>query len=177
MKKGQIMRKTRLNGKGFTLIEIIVVLALVGITSVLAGMWIISVVNGYIFTKLNAETAQKGQLAMTRLSREFTIIKSITSSSDTQITYIRTDPELKTAGPFTVKLTDDLLQLKTSDGDYTLADNVSAFTLEYCDSLDSLDPLDSSWLPTSRIIKFKITLKGANNVESEFVRHVVPRNL
>ena len=79
--------------KGFTLIEVIVVLLLVGVIAVMAGMWIVSIANGYIFTKMNMETTQKAQLAMTRLEREFSAISAVTTASTnaSQITYTRPD--------------------------------------------------------------------------------------
>ena len=77
MKEGKLMPRLKSDEKGFTLIEVIVTLVLVGITTALAGMWIVSVANGYVFTKMNANTVQKAQLAVTRLAKEFAAIKSV----------------------------------------------------------------------------------------------------
>ncbi len=56
--------------KGFTLIELIVVLVLVGLLASLAGMGLVTGVQGYLLSSENAEITQKAQLAMTRLTRE-----------------------------------------------------------------------------------------------------------
>lgn len=184
------MRKRKANQKGFTLIEVIVTLVLVGITAVLAGMWIVSVVNGYIFTKMNADTTQKAQLAMTRLAKEFVNINSITSASGSEITYTRLDSSLNTIGPFTIRVQNgDKLQLVDGSGNVaTLTDGVNSgdFSLRYCnDDLDNSGnqtcatdwPTTGTGAGTRRIIEITLIITGANNTPSTFVKRVVPRNV
>ena len=165
------MKTRKRNQNGFTLIEVIVTLVLVGITAVLAGMWIVSVANGYLFAKENAGNVQKGQLAMTRLTKEFTAIHSVDSSvtTATQITYTRADA-LGTTVSATVSSTGSVLQL---DGN-TLTDGVSAFTLAYCDDVTS-SSCPSAWSSTSRIIEITLTLTGAES--TPFTKRIAPRNL
>ena len=64
---------------GFTLIEIIVSLILVGILASMGGMAIVQVVQGYMTTRENSAVTQKAQLAMSRITRE--IIDMINSPS------------------------------------------------------------------------------------------------
>lgn len=56
--------------KGFTLIEMIAVLLLVGIMAAVAGMGIVTAVQGYIFSRDNAAISEKAQLAVARINRE-----------------------------------------------------------------------------------------------------------
>jgi len=56
--------------EGFTLIEMIVVMILVGILAAGAGLGIITMVQGYLFSKDNAEISEKAQLALSRINRE-----------------------------------------------------------------------------------------------------------
>jgi len=56
--------------RGFTLIEVIVVLILVGIMAAMAGTGLVTAVQGYLMAAENAEVSQKAQMAMTRLTRE-----------------------------------------------------------------------------------------------------------
>ena len=56
--------------KGFTLIEMIVVLVLVGILASGAGLGIVTMVQGYLFSKDNAEISEKTQIALSRINRE-----------------------------------------------------------------------------------------------------------
>lgn len=182
------MPRIKSDEKGFTLIEVIVTLILVGITTALAGMWIVSVANGYVFAKMNANTVQKGQLAMTRLAKEFSAIQSVTDSDNTWITYTRID-DMSTTPPTTKTLTVSgatagLLTL----GGATLTDKVgeSGFTLGYCTKSDlennNATCLRNKWAPSgepepSIMIEIKLKLKGANDIESEFTKRVAPRNL
>ena len=62
--------KQYLTEHGFTLIEMIVVMVLVGILAAGAGLGIVTMAQGYIFSKDNAEVSEKAQLAMARISRE-----------------------------------------------------------------------------------------------------------
>ncbi len=56
--------------RGFTLIEVIVVLILVGIMAAMAGTGLVAAVQGYLTAAENSEVSQKAQMAMTRLTRE-----------------------------------------------------------------------------------------------------------
>ena len=174
------MKKRKSGEKGFTLIEVIVTLVLVGITAALAGMWIVSVASGYVFTKMNANTVQKAQLAVTRLAKEFAAIKSvdtnIINTNATKISYTRTDAS---GSPVlaTVSSTGNALQLNVNNtGNNTLTDSVSSFALTYCDNANSTG-CPSTWTSASRIIEISLTLTGANNTPSTFVQRVTPRNL
>lgn len=172
------MRKRTSDEKGFTLIEVIITLVLVGITAALAGMWIVSVVNGYVFAKMNANAVQKGQLAMTRLAKEFIAIKSVSSdagnTNGTKITYTRTDSLLITTPDYTASRTGNGPLLLNGN---ILTDSVSGFTLQYCDNATSCAAIGSTWSPTSRIIQITLTLMGANDTPVTFVQRVAPRNL
>jgi prepilin-type N-terminal cleavage/methylation domain-containing protein len=184
MKEGKVMQKRRSDEKGFTLIEVIVTLVLVGITAALAGMWIVSVANGYVFAKMNANTVQKGQLAITRLERELTTIQSVTAASGTGITYIRTDNSLGTV-TCSVRQNGNELQLQQGTGAtwYPLTDSVSSggFSLRYCNDIPSsgTQVCGTDWPTTGtrRIIEITLTLTGANNTPSTFVQRIAPRNL
>jgi len=180
------MRIRIANKKGFTLIEVIVTLILVGITATLAGMWIVNVANGYVFAKMNANTVQNAQLAMTRLTKEFAAIDSIIYASGTSIQYTRKDTNLVTTGPYTVSLQDvDKLQIiaviENMNIANTLTDRVSGFTLKYCNDVPvigtQLCGYDWPTTGTRRIIEITLKLTGADNTESEFKKRIAPRNL
>ena len=171
---GKIMKIKRADEKGFTLIEVIVTLILVGITAAMAGMWIVSVANGYVFAKKNMETTQKAQLTLTRLEKEFKSINAIdiANTNSTKITYARLNNLGVTITGQTVALNSNLLQINGN----TLTNSVSAFTLAYCDDVTSTS-CRATWSSTSRIILITLTLTGADNVKSTFTQRVVPRNL
>jgi prepilin-type N-terminal cleavage/methylation domain-containing protein len=71
--------------KGFTLIEVIVVLVLLGIMGAFLATTVVRAVEGFMFTRDSAIKSQKAQLALARIERELLDITSIDSAptSDT----------------------------------------------------------------------------------------------
>lgn len=59
------------NNTGFTLIEIIAAMVLMGIIAVFTLFFIISGMEGYVFSRQNAALSRKASLAMARITKEF----------------------------------------------------------------------------------------------------------
>lgn len=68
---------------GFTLIEVVVTLVLVGIMASVAGIGISSAAKGYVFAKKNIILAGKAQVALARMSREVLELKDISTPYST----------------------------------------------------------------------------------------------
>ena len=160
------------NKKGFSLLEIIVVMLLVGIMGALASVGYVQVVKGMVFTKMNAATIQKGQITITKLVKEFTNINvsSITTAGPASITFTTVKNGITTPNT-TVTISGSTV---TYGGD-VLTDQVSGFTLKYYDNYDST--AQTTWQSSRRIIEITLKLTGADGVESEFKARVKPRNL
>ena len=73
--------------KGFSLIELVAVLVLVGMMAAFVGIGLVQGVQGYIFARENAVTTQKAQAALARLAREFIYINNIYTATSTGIAY------------------------------------------------------------------------------------------
>ena len=114
---------------GFTLIEIIASLILVGFMSVFAGSVIVTFTKGYLFTKENAHMAQKSQLAISRINRELLELLNVTTASPTAITIE------STSGIRTIGLNDGKIKIAESPTPLAngniLIDDVSNFSLSY----------------------------------------------
>lgn len=109
---------------GFTLIEIIVTLVLVGILSIFAGLFMTSFLGSYFTVKNNSETAMKAQMAMDRISLELRDVTAVSVLTDNSlITY--TNPS---GSGRTVKFIGSNLYLSTPL-DNILIDHVEAFQL------------------------------------------------
>ena len=157
---------------GFTLLEIIVSLILAGIIAVFAGMGIISVIEGLAFTKQNAETTQKAQVAVKRLVKEISVMSGVTTGDNRSISFA--SYKLGASVGQTISwsgTTNDPLYL---DSDM-LTDNVSDFELAYYNSYNGLK--QSTWSTSTKIIQIMLTIKGADNVDSVFTARVIPRNM
>ena len=59
----RISSEASINQRGFTLLEIILAIAATAVIAVVAGMGLVEMTKGYIFSKNNAFIAQQGQIA------------------------------------------------------------------------------------------------------------------
>ncbi len=72
---------------GFTLIEIMVSLVLVGLIASIAGISVITATKSYLFARENNAITQKAQLALNRLSREIIELSDVRASDATCMVY------------------------------------------------------------------------------------------
>ena len=81
---------TRKNQSGFTLIEAIAVLVIVGILAVGLSMGLVKGVQDYIFASEATQLSQKAQVALARIDKELIDVTAIYSTtSSTQVDYTR----------------------------------------------------------------------------------------
>ncbi|MDY6792923.1 MAG: prepilin-type N-terminal cleavage/methylation domain-containing protein [Thermodesulfobacteriota bacterium] len=168
------------NESGFTLIEIIVSLVLVGMMAAIAGMGIVTGTKGYLLAKENSHMAQKAQIAMARIQRELMELTDIaaTQADPAFIVYDNTTGRHAIAREGSdVKMYDlpaGVMSPPADAGDI-LVDNVNNFTLSYYQGTDSWNGADIQRLST---IKADLTLDrsdGAGDTVT-FTTTVNPRN-
>ncbi len=135
--------------KGFTLLEIIVVLLLSAVLVATTGLIVTTFVKSYLLAKQSAEVTQKAQVAMKRLKLEFENISDVHTAGPASLYYkIKTDSGAETirvAGldGTTVKLGN---ALPVNSGN-TLLDRVNSFSLNYFDENGNLSG-SSNWSST-----------------------------
>ena len=169
---------------GFTLVEAIVSILLVGIIAAIAGMGIVSIMKGYVFTRENVVISQKARLAMSRITRELMALSDIDSANSTGTCIIY---KIDTKSPYYRAMdgSSGNLELKISpatdcscnSAGNILADRVGGFLLQYEDqngNLSSTPPADLANLYAIQVI---LTLnRDDGNPAGTFSITVNPRN-
>lgn len=159
------MIKRVLNKKGFTLIEIIISLVLIGIVAAVVGMSSVHMVRSFLFSEKNVDTLLKGQIAIARMQKELNNLKKVSASSVNSITFSSyRDDATRTISC----LSGNDLLLDTDK----LTDQVSSFSLAYYDNFSST--AGTTFLATTKIIEITLRLTGADNVTSEFKARITP---
>ena len=116
---------------GFTLIEIIVSLVIAGILVAVAGMGLTTATRGYVFARENAHMAQKSQLALARLNREFMEMLDVVTPTSSSIIYELTRGNRAVAQVGNTLKTRDGSALPDALNGDILVDGVNSFTLSY----------------------------------------------
>jgi len=79
----------KINAGGFTLIEVIAVLVIMGILAVGLSMGLIKGVEQYLFASEATQLSQKAQIAMARIKKELNDVNAVSSISGTHVVYSR----------------------------------------------------------------------------------------
>jgi prepilin-type N-terminal cleavage/methylation domain-containing protein len=157
---------------GFTLVELIVALVLVGIIATFTTLFMYTGLNGYLRTKDNSEGALKAQLALDRLSLELRDISEIEAfTANSAIDYLSTtltgDRQIiYNANAATISLDVDG-DINTLD---TLLDEVSSFTMTMIANRD----LNNDAINEVEAIEVKFTV---GKIGRQFSARIFPRNM
>lgn len=120
--------KIRHPEKGFTLVELIVTLVLVGIIGTFTTLFMYTGLNGYLRAKDTAEGALKAQIALDRLSLELRDIDKIDVFTDnTTIDY--TSVSLPGDRQITYNALADTISMDVDGNVNLLLDDVQSFTM------------------------------------------------
>ncbi|MGD0281725.1 MAG: prepilin-type N-terminal cleavage/methylation domain-containing protein [Dissulfurispiraceae bacterium] len=168
-----------MNEKGFTLIEMVLVIVIEGIIVAIAGMGIVNVTNGLLLTKQTASTVLKAQAALTRIEKELAILTQVTSGSSNSITYTRWNDDGSALLTYTLSQSGNNIILSDTNGNNdTLIDSVvaSSFSLTYSNTYKGTP--GSTFIPsTSKLINVSFILSGYGGARSTFTMRVRPRNI
>ena len=161
------MKNLQKDLRGFTLIEVIMAIVIISIISVLAGMGLVQISNGYVFARKNAVAAQQAQIALTRLTKEFSAIQSVSSATASSITYARAAGSSHTISSHTITWT-AVSQPITLDGDI-LIDKVQNFSLTYYNTYSGAA---SSYSTATGLVEMTITINVYADTPLTFVDRV-----
>ena len=168
-----MMKRPFQNQCGFTFIEVIMAIVIVSIISVLAGMGLVQITNAYVFAKKNAAAAEQAQITLTRLTKEFSAIQSISAATATSMNYTRWDETSHTykSYPLTWAGANQPILL---DGDI-LMDKVNTFNLS-CYNIGTVSPFNLTFVALNQrtaVIEMTITINVYANTPLTFIDRVV----
>jgi len=111
---------------GFTLIEVIASLVIIGIIAVFSSMFLVLGLDGYEFTRKAANAAMDAEVALNRISLELKTINGIWAAPVTNSSLAYTSSDSTLTGNRTIKFASGNLSINTGGGeDYILIKAVS----------------------------------------------------
>lgn len=167
---------------GFTLLEIIFSLVILSIIVAIAGLGIVTGTKGYLFARQNAHSAQKAQMALARITREFQELYNITDCSGSFVTFE------SSTGNFTIGLPENTNTIRIATGGIgqlaagdILIDEIAAngFTLTFSKDDESswVQETDNIDLLTDISIQIKMIRNDISDGNLSFSTSVHPRNV
>ena len=121
------------NNKGFTLIEIIIVIIVLGVLSVFGFSFISTAVHTYSKMEKQKSLFDQAVMAMERISRELRDASTITTATGSTLAFTKSHgtPQETSTYDIRFRLSSNTLQRigSTAPAAVDLADNVSAFTV------------------------------------------------
>ncbi len=159
------------DSRGFTLIEVVTVIIIAAILSAIAGMGLVQIANGYVFARKNAAVSQQAQVALARLVKEVSEIRSVPSATATGLTYQRIN--VATGLPETHTLAwAGADQPVTLDGD-ALIGKVRSFSLTYYNyAYGTREFTALPYSASTMVIEVKFQLTGYNETPLVFIERV-----
>ena len=156
--------------KGFTLVELIVTIVLVGIIGTFTTLFMYTGLNGYMRAKTTAEGALKAQIALDRISLELRDIDEISSfAENAQIDYTSRSGTL--TGNRTILYNAGYIFIDGGNGAKELLDEVSSFNM----TLTAAD-LNNSASVKEEVQAIDISFT-VGEIGRQFSARIFPRNM
>ena len=156
--------------KGFTLVELIVTLVLVGIIGTFTTLFMYTGLNGYLMAKDTSEGALKAQIALDRISlelRDIDTIDLVTFTNDTRIDYT----SVTLPGNRQILYNGGVISLGIDGLAHALLDEVSDFTLR-------MIPADLNYFADNRNEVQAIDVSfNVGDIDRTFNARIFPRNM
>ena len=154
-----INRRSRQRALGFTMLEVVVVLVLVGLLALFGTQMLTSVARGYILARSSDAVAQKAQIALQRMTNEFSYITIINTGASTRISY---NANFNDAEDHTIALSGNTITYTVSGTPYILTDSVATNGLNftYYNTFNSSPTTTSS--SGTNIIEIRLSMHGAD---------------
>ena len=161
---------------GFTLIELVMAIVLLGIIAGIGVPLLIAVNQGWLIARDRNQAGEAGMVAMERMLREIRMVNndtSIIAADNTTLQFIDVN-----SYDLTFELSNNTVRRTNSSASDVLADNVNSLSFTYYDSNGSAiaTPLVNPSQTDIRRIRVDFSL-SADSGNLSFMSEVAPRNL
>lgn len=145
-------------GKGFTFVELLCVLVLLGIVGLLSTRMFTNMIQGYTLARNSDAAVQKAQNAMQRMTIDFSYISA--ANLDGTSTSIAYNSPLDGMNQIIISQVNNIILYNTGGASYILTDGVQPGSLQfnYYDRYDSAANATSA--NTSNIVGFSYVMVG-----------------
>ena len=163
------------NSKGFTLVELVIVITIAGITAATLGTILLGTVKAWTFKFNRGDMLWDARVAIDRMTREIRTVRnnaSVTTASSGQFRFID-------AGnvDITYSLSSTNLNRTENGTANLLAENVSSLSFTYYDAAGTVIP-SPTVSPTTNIKRVRINLTLIKNGQTFYLQSdSMPRNL
>ena len=153
---------------GFTLIELVVVISVVGIISTIVGSILLGAIDAWTFKFNRNDILWDSRLAIDRMTREIRTIRnatSVTTASSSQLRFIDAGNKDITYSMSSTNLN------RTENGTVNLlAENVSSLAFTYYDANDAVIPAPAVSPSATDIRRVRINFTFTKNNENVYLR-------
>jgi len=163
--------------KGFTLLELVTTLILVGIIGAFTSFFLYTGIRGFLTSKFSSETALQAQIALDRISAELRQVQALVNPPPTQtsIEYRSLDLTPTVTRRISYNSANREILLSVGGTANVLLDNVSAFTLSWVPK--DLDQSGDGKNEISEIrVVFSVRSASTEN-ETLFSAEIYPRSM
>ena len=162
-------RFAKLPSKGFTLVELIITIVLVGIIGTFTTLFVYTGLNGYLTARDTSEGALKAQITLDRLSMELRDIDSISAFTDgTQIDYTSS----MLSGNRQILFSNGVLSINGGNGAQELLTGVENFVMSIPE--DAKKDLNNDGINEVQAINISF---NTEQVGRPFGARIFPRNM
>ena len=162
---------------GFTLIELVTTLILLGIIGAFSSFFLYTGIRGFLTSRFTSEIALEGQITLDRISAELRHIQTLVSPTPTatNIGYRSFDPSLPGVRRIIYNSTNREILLSVDGNANVLLDNVSSFAFSGA-TMDLNNSGDGNNEISEVTVTFTVRSASGDN-ETEFSARIYPRSM
>jgi prepilin-type N-terminal cleavage/methylation domain-containing protein len=161
--------------RGFTLIELVTTVILVGIIGAFTGFFLFTGIKGFITSKTASESALKAEIALDRISAELRFIESLTSAPVQDVSLEYKSRDLPGTRRISFESGAGTISITVNGASHVLLDNVQTFRLRWTPTRDMNDSGDGQEEIAGISVGFTLRDLGTPFATQVYPRAMLPK--